>query len=164
MPRKNPNQGKPCATCGKPLGRWGEIYCSKSCVRGNGKGGKMGRTHSGTPRRSVAPSMMDIAWAAGFIEGEGSISRTIPGKGHGATELLNVRQMIREPLEKLQKFFGGTISVVHPKTTGIIGGVPKPINNWGVSGSLARGVMMTIYTFMSTRRRQQIERALHPVT
>jgi hypothetical protein len=105
--------------------------------------------------------MADIAWAAGFIEGEGSITRSTAVKGCN-TERIQVRQMNREPLEKLQRLFGGRISVVHPKTTRLIGGVPKPINNWGIYGSMARGVMMTIYTFMSAYRRQQIELSLHP--
>ena len=52
--------------------------------------------------------------------------------------------------------------MVYPKTTNLVNGSPKPINNWAVYGSLARGVMMTIFTFMSETRKRQIELTLHP--
>ena len=49
--------------------------------------------------------MADIAWAAGFFDGEGCISRhTKSGKWR-----LVVQQNMREPLDVLQGLFGGSV-------------------------------------------------------
>lgn len=39
-------------------------------------------------------------------------------------------------------------------------GGPKPINHWEISGSLARGLLMTVYPFLSSARRAQVKAAL----
>jgi hypothetical protein len=50
--------------------------------------------------------MMDLAWAAGFFDGEGCISRK---KGGKRTWRLVVQQNVRPPLEVLERLFGGTL-------------------------------------------------------
>lgn len=48
-----------------------------------------------------------IAWAAGFIEGEGHV-RYQPS-GNGGCLILTASQALLEPLEKLTALFGGRI-------------------------------------------------------
>ena len=47
-------------------------------------------------------SMSDLAWAAGFFDGEGCVSR----KSNGTYRLI-VQQNMREPLDVLESLFGG---------------------------------------------------------
>ncbi len=57
----------------------------------------------------------DIAWAAGFIDGEGCIQLSRAGRGMRAHVLrINVPQVHRAPLDRLAAMFGGG---VHPKQT-----------------------------------------------
>ena len=94
--------------------------------------------------------MKDLYWCAAFIDGEGSI--TLSGK----TPRVDVSQSDKELLKRLQNFLGGWIS-------------NKPRFNklskngcyvWGMSGSRAVGVMMTLYSIMSQKRKRQIEKVL----
>lgn len=87
----------------------------------------------------------ELYWAAGFIEGEGWFESSSSFRAACA-------QKQREPLERLQRIFGGNITQSKIKT-GII-------FLWRVHGSRAAGVMMTLWPLMSTRRQQQIETTL----
>src|SRR5689334_24798153 len=76
---------------------------------GNTKSYRLG--HTGMRQAIPAtrkPSMRDLGWAAGFLEGEGSFdkgSRSIAGG-----QRVRAVQVSREPLVLLQEVFGGTIS------------------------------------------------------
>ena len=105
----------------------------------------------GTPRASSHPSTVDIAWMAGIFEGEGWAG-VRSGTSAGAT----VTQ--KEPwiLERLQQFVGGSVrngskNRRYP---------PNQIFHWDVSGSLARGFLMTIYKFLSPHKKRQVIGAL----
>jgi hypothetical protein len=124
------------------------------------RGRRFGFIHKNTLLATEHPTLLDLAWAAGFFEGEASFSRTSPNRAGGSSERIMVRQMNREPLERLQRLFGGRISIITPKTTTIANYTPRPINSWEVSASLARGLLMTIYPFMSSARSKQIRAAL----
>ncbi len=112
-------------------------------------GGQIGTMHPGVPCSSIKPTARDLEWAAGFLEGEGCFRRSWPGKG--GTEHVSASQKIREPLEKLQTFFGGSIGPDR------IGGTYR----WQVYGPRARGVSMTLYSLLSNRRQKQIRDALN---
>lgn len=99
----------------------------------------------GTPMATVSPSLRQLFWAAGFLEGEGSFIR------HQLTERVSSGQMQKEPLERLSSYFGGTIYQEN---------VGARQYQWQVSGALARGVMMTLFSIMSPRRKNQIRAAL----
>jgi hypothetical protein len=95
----------------------------------------------------------DIAWAAGFLEGEGSFScpRVAPQ--------IQASQVQRDPLDRLQAMFGGHIYHLrhtsdHP--------LRKPYYRWNLNGTRAAAVMMTITGLMSPRRVEQIIAALAP--
>ena len=114
-------------------------------------GGKVGRMNRTTPRATVSPTTVDLAWAAGFLEGEGTfLTNNRSGQAKAS-------QVQREPLERLARFFGGSITLVHKNRR------PNESNiyHWSVSGARARGVMMTLFPFLSPRRQSQIAFALH---
>lgn len=96
-------------------------------------------------------AVRDIAWAAGFLEGEGSFmtSRTCP--------YVECAQVQREPLERLHALFGGTISFHQRKD--------KPaawqdFYRWTLYGNASAGVMMTLFILMSPKRQEQIRNVI----
>mgnify|MGYP001577332679 CR=1 FL=1 len=94
----------------------------------------------------------DIAWAAGFLEGDGCVSFF---SGSPSAE---AGQATTEPLEKLQRLFGGSIYFYPKGKTCYKPGAPFWV--WRVNGARAVGLLLTLYTFMSSRRKRQIEKAL----
>lgn len=105
-------------------------------------------------KATKSPTLADLAWAAGFLEGEGHFAGS-----YSKTQTVRACQVQREPLERLQAVFGGNIperkywnyAAAHNS---------QPIYRWSISGARARGVMMTLFTFMSPWRQQQILTAL----
>lgn len=94
---------------------------------------------------------IDIAWTAGFLEGEGSF--TCWGKSATVT----ASQVQPEPLLRLRHLFGGKLYRYAPQN-------PKhsPFMRWHLTHRDARGLMMTIYGLMSPKRKDQIQKALVP--
>lgn len=86
-------------------------------------------------------SAIEIGWVAGFLEGEGSFT--------GWTGVKAAQKQL-EPLERLQALFGGSLSR-HGNDMHI----------WQLYGARARGLMMTLYSLMSPRRKEQIRKQLH---
>lgn len=114
---------------------------------------KYEQAHPGAKRymRPVEPcepvSPYDLAWAAGFFEGEGSFD------ADGRAGRIGVPQVNREPVERLLRLFGGTIYQRQPERGNLI-------NTWMVRGPKARHLMEQVYPLMSQRRQRQIENAL----
>lgn len=105
----------------------------------------------------TTPSPADLAWAAGFIEGEGTFAPIRAKLASGKTRTYNrilAYQNNPEPLERLQAMFGGLIRRFGRKKS------RQEAGTWQVNGARARGVMFTLYTFLSAKRRQQIRAAL----
>jgi len=96
-------------------------------------------------------AVRDLAWAAGFIEGEGCFSSI------NRNPCVSVVQVQREPLERLVAMFGGNLGV-YRRNTGKHAG--KEYNRWQVSGKKAAGIQMTLFCMMSPRRQEQIRSAL----
>lgn len=95
-------------------------------------------------------SMVDIGWAAGFLEGEGSFFRS------QAVSVVTAAQDEFYPVEKLQRLFGGRFSLcVAKRSHGEV-----VYGRWNATGETARGVMMTIYSLMSPRRKDKIREVL----
>ena len=107
--------------------------------------GRLGREHKNTVRSSCSPTTKELFWAAGFLEGEGSF---LP---NGQSGMVQACQVEREPLERLQRLFGGRLSARKASND-----KHSPYFEWGVSGPRARGLMMTMYSLMSGRRQRQI--------
>lgn len=94
----------------------------------------------------------DLYWAAGFIDGEGYMS----SRGGDTTPTVSANQNARELLDRLSNLFGGNVKQANP----IYKGKPKPIYVWRIYGARAVGVMMTIYSLMSEKRKKEIREAL----
>lgn len=106
----------------------------------------MSGVRGGNPATQV-PTIRDLEWAAGFLEGEGCFSSR-------NSEKVQVAQVSSEPLSRLKKIFGGHINYLPGR------GNSRDYFTWSVSGSRARGVMLTLYSLLSGRRQRQIETAL----
>ena len=106
-----------------------------------------------TKRAATAPTMRDLYWAAGFIEGEGCFSAT-------TTERVRVSQVNREPIDRLVSLFGGTTKLDKAQHSIRAKYESRPIWCWSVYGARAQGVMMTLYALMSAKRQRQIREAL----
>jgi hypothetical protein len=89
-------------------------------------------------KATKSPIMLDIAWAAGIVEGEGNFNRG------DTTERINVTQKDKWLLYRFQELFGGSIWT---NTRGV--------SRWSLTGQRARGFTMTIFSFLSPRRRIQ---------
>lgn len=99
-----------------------------------------------TEKAARSPTAKDLAWAAGFLEGEGNF------RFNRGSPQVRASQKEREPLDRLLEIFGGRIlRDKHPQ---------GPYWFWSASGSRGRGIMMTLYSLMSLRRQQQIRWAL----
>ena len=128
-----------------------------------------GRIKSTTSRPTRFATIRDLEWAAGFLEGEGTFFRhkhkTKHENGNGryggvGSERVAARQKHRECLDRLTEVFGGNVTLIRPKGR-MASGLPcNPIWDWHVTGVLARGVMMTLFSLLSAWRKAQIRRAL----
>lgn len=85
------------------------------------------------------PTMLDIAWAAGIVEGEGCFSSS------SGTIRISVCQKDKYILSKLKDLFGGNLS--YNKYSNC--------NSWYLTGIRARGFIYTVFSFLSPRRREQ---------
>lgn len=95
------------------------------------------------------PSLTDLAWATGFLEGEGSF------QGSATNGLITVSavQVQLEPLVRLQKMLGGNIRQYINKNG-------RPYHKWTLNGSHAVGLAFTVYLWLSPRRREQALRMI----
>lgn len=105
-----------------------------------------GKERPQTAKSQRKPTMQDIAWAAGFMEGEGHFR---------PRSQVTAVQVNREPLERLLALFGGSI-LVHSRPDNPKGWSAS--SQWACSGARARGFAMTVFPFLSKKRQEQILR------
>ena len=97
---------------------------------------------------SIQPTVGDIRQAAGFFEGDGTVSITTHCDSWGIA--LSVTQNDRYALEHtMRRFFGGNIHLSN-----------RGWHVWQLYGARARGLAMTFYSLLSPRRKAQIKTAL----
>ncbi len=94
-------------------------------------------------------STLHLAWAAGFMEGEGSFVT------QSNSPKVSAAQVQREPLDRLRAMFGGTITSRYTN-----GFSDKQIWVWSIKARRSAEVMMTLYVLMSPRRQDQIANSL----
>lgn len=97
-----------------------------------------------------------IAWAAGFLEGEGSFLRN---KGYAK---IRATQKDREMLDRLCELFGGTVCLDYGPARRESGRCP--LWQWQIYGEKAERVMRSVMPYMSTKRSETIALALNPDT
>lgn len=98
---------------------------------------------------------IDLAWAAGFLEGEGSFGVTSFNKNGSRGNRITCRQVNVEPLRRLMKIFGGTLVFIEAPSQR-----KARISEWRCSGMRARIIMRLIFPQMSRRRQKQISDAI----
>lgn len=110
---------------------------------------RLGREGDKAVPAGQRPGIRDLEWAAGFLEGEGCFRRS------KTTETIDAAQVNPEPLQRIQRIFGGRIWHRKPQQENA-----SPADMWYVAGPRARGVMFTLYALLTAKRRAQIRRAL----
>lgn len=103
----------------------------------------------------VTVSAADMAWAAGFLEGEGTFY--LPRSG---SLCVTAGQVQKEPLDRLVRMFGGGMLQQANRTSRSDAATRQPIWRWRLHGQRAAGVMFSLYAIMSPRRREQIRTAI----
>lgn len=145
-----------CAAAYTPL-RADGIFCSVLCGRAHRRlcdpNYKHGVKHAkaGSTPAAKAASMADLAWAAGFLEGEGNFGVNHRKLGRSASQVVRATQKNLEPLYRLQRFLGGAVKPLRQDGYG----------EWRTYGVRARGIMMTLYSFLSAKKRADIQFALN---
>lgn len=98
------------------------------------------------------PTATDIAWVAGFWEGEGYIyvkkHRSKPGGKQYAYLCCGASQNERECLDRLRQWFGGSVHFSSKKLQQIWG--------WKVTGAGTTDFIAAVWPYLSERRREQI--------
>jgi hypothetical protein len=97
---------------------------------------------------SKRPTLDDIAWIAGVIEGEGSFGWST----------ISVPQKDPEILDRIQALVGGRVGGPYPNRKP--SGEPSEIYRWWATGERGRGIARTVFHYLSTRRREQAARFL----
>lgn len=109
-----------------------------------------------TAAKSVKkPTILDIAWAAGIYEGEGTSAAK---GGNRCSERVVVNQKDPWLCAHLKELFGG--STYHYVRSQRGRKNLEPINTWTINGPRAKGFLLTIYSFLSPRRRLQVRKTL----
>src|SRR6267143_1860507 len=108
----------------------------------------LGYTKPTTPKATKRPTVRELEWAAGFLDGEGCFSKS------ATTERIGAPQNDPQLLYRLQSLFGGAVGETG-KTR------PRSIWQWTIYGTRARGVMLTLYTLLSDKRKKEIMQALY---
>lgn len=99
------------------------------------------------PPATDSPSPAQVAWAAGFFDGEGSVYLKRSHERH--LPAVVVGNTVRLPLEELQRWYGGTIYAMKVKDG------RRPCWAWQVSG--ARGVrpfLLSVREHLRVKRQQ----------
>lgn len=138
-----------CLRCGTPTDN--PKYCSRHCTALAIRC-KTGRHPKPELNRERKPTQLEIAWAAGFWEGEGcctNVSRFAAQGGNSPRA--DAAQATMWPLEKLRVIYGGSIGGAGPGRSGY---------SWRVCGERAVVFLTDIYPMVSPRRQQQIDKAL----
>lgn len=98
-----------------------------------------------------SPEWATFMWMVGFLEGEGSFCWS----KSNAYALVQVGQKQREPLERLQRAYGGRIYLYRQRKNAL-SSTGSVYHLWNITGWKAARFMMAVYPFMSPRRKQQI--------
>jgi hypothetical protein len=94
----------------------------------------------------VSPTTVDLAWAAGFLEGDGFFLRD---------GTVGASQVEWAPISKLVRIFGGLVRPVAARRP-----TQSHYLEWEANGARGRGIMYTLYPFLSPKRRAQIRASL----
>lgn len=110
---------------------------------------------------TVEATEVDVAWAAGFLEGEGTFcgspageNPARPGYKIGGDTCVKAAQVNVEPLYRLQVLFGGSVRLQQRRGIG-----RQEIYLWCISARKARRCIDLVLPYLSGRRHDQAVRA-----
>ena len=107
---------------------------------------------------------IELAWAAGFFDGEGTTGTEcyVPGLGRGAPRLrlaLSAPQVDPRPLQRLSAALGvGSLSLRPAR------GNARPIWRWRCNGGAAERALSALWPYLSEPKREQAMRAVERIT
>ena len=102
----------------------------------------------------------DLAWAAGFLDGDGHFCFTGPRKWGRGRIVIGATQVRREPLERLQAILGGKIWGPH-KFIHRAGRPPTMAHQWSAGGSeRVLELIELLVPWLSIPKRQQVLKAV----
>lgn len=96
---------------------------------------------------------LDIAWTAGFVDGEGHIKFFTAKSGVKAGYsrfVLDVSQVDRRPLDELARIFGGKVYGPYAPRTA----KSRPYYKWIVHSRIAKGALDQMRPFLRVKREQ----------
>ena len=120
-------------------------YCSAECAKWRYV--EFGRRLKPGLEATESPTLLQLAWAAGIFEGEGSC---VPVNKSSCQ--VNVSQKDRWVCDRMKALFGG--SITERKMNGL------PFYDWHIHSARARGFLMTMFSFLSPRRQGQVKACL----
>lgn len=99
---------------------------------------------------------LELAWAAGFFDGEGCTTLDVQHSGFSYVRL-SIKQVVLENLERFKAAVGGagTISPAKVEVEGC-----KPVQKWRVGGTGAREVLQLLWPYLGSAKREQATRVL----
>lgn len=101
----------------------------------------------------------ELFWAAGFLEGEGSFYSNDSGYT-SQIRIQAVQTATTEPLERLQRLFGGNLVPVSREKERQKGSCNTKDNwRWSLYSDKAVIAMLHLYSLMSNKRKAQIQYA-----
>lgn len=99
------------------------------------------------------PTREDIIFAAGFYEGEGCVCVVNKKRVNGKAIAVVIGQKDPEILYRLRDLFGGGVYIRKNSGANKI-----KLHAWVMSGYLAKPFLRQVFQYLSTRRKEQIER------
>ncbi len=128
-----------CLKCGTKLPTGFRKFCSTSCRDWwNNR-----KYHTRIPHRE-----RQVIWAAGFLDGEGSISLSDRGGGKIALVLSASQTKTREPMEILHSLFGGTVGFSPER------GARAAVHTWQLTGMAAVTALHHLWPYLVVKRPQ----------
>jgi hypothetical protein len=115
--------------------------------------------YGGSLEPTKVPTNLDVAFFAGFYDGEGSVNRR---RGYAAL-CVHVSQKDPELLYKARDFWGGSVRFIAIRgkkaspTFEDYESWKNPLFRWQISGDRARLFLKAIYPFLSQRRKEVID-------
>ncbi len=103
------------------------------------------------PGPTRSPVEGEVAWAAGFLEGEASFCQT-----HEGYLRIEASQVNHEPIQRLREIFGGSVRLREARGQRLDGYRRSDIYIWCISGRRAEEVAAAIAPWLSQRRLDQI--------
>lgn len=97
------------------------------------------------------PVDIDIAWAAGFLDGEGYFGAGFRSGGRTSLRIeLTASQTHKSPIDKLVKIFGGAVHEVSKKTT-----TGRTTWQWTIaSGKRLREILPLLIPHLTTKKQE----------